>query len=219
MVLHDEAWRLYEAGRYRAAIEKLERAVGIDPLAKELVYNLAVLHEKLQHTSEAARHYRRYLELESNGKARARVEAAIRRVEGAERETAEAMAAARRPPVPPASVRAPPHRHTDAWIIAPAALGGAALTVGIAFGVGALAINPGAMPETGRGVSAAELEANAHAAHTDAVVADVAFGLAVASAATVVAILLVRASHEPHATGKSALARFAVETGAFRLRF
>src|SRR5690242_15658561 len=46
MALHDEAWALYEEGRYRAAIDRLEAALRLDPDARELVYNLAVLHEK-----------------------------------------------------------------------------------------------------------------------------------------------------------------------------
>src|SRR4051812_27640849 len=50
MSLHDEAWELYEQGRYHAAIEKLEAALRLDPDGKELVYNLAILHEKLADT-------------------------------------------------------------------------------------------------------------------------------------------------------------------------
>ena len=45
--LHDEAKDLYERGLYRRAIAKLEAAIELDPDGKELVYNLALIHEKL----------------------------------------------------------------------------------------------------------------------------------------------------------------------------
>src|SRR5690349_11181358 len=53
MALHDEAWALYEEGRYRAAIDRLEAALRIDPDGRELVYNLALLHEKLADLRDA----------------------------------------------------------------------------------------------------------------------------------------------------------------------
>src|SRR5262245_54801859 len=73
--LHDEAWALYEQGRYRAAIERLEAALRIDPEGRELVYNLALLHEKLADLPEAAVYYRRYVEMETDAKAKAKAQA------------------------------------------------------------------------------------------------------------------------------------------------
>ena len=55
--LHDQASALYEKGRYRAAIEKLEAALALDPTGKELVYNLALIHEKLAELDAAHAYY------------------------------------------------------------------------------------------------------------------------------------------------------------------
>src|SRR4051812_19327443 len=78
MTLHDEAWALYEQGHYRAAIDKLEAALRMDPNGKELVYNLALLHEKLANLKAAEGYYRRYLDMETDPKARARIQGILR---------------------------------------------------------------------------------------------------------------------------------------------
>jgi hypothetical protein len=193
--------------------------VVIDPGAKELVYNLAVLHEKLLHISAARGYYRRYLDLETDGKARARAESAIRRLEGAERELAEvsvpAVAALRLPVAAPA----PLHHRADPWLIAPAVFAGTALTVGVLFGAAALANNPGTAPQTRPGVSAEQLAADARTAHGDAVAADVAFGVAAVGAVTLATIVLVRASREPKKVDRGTLGHVAVHAGSVSLGF
>ena len=70
--LHDEAKALYERGLYRRAITKLEAALTLDPEGKELVYNLALIHEKLAEADIAEGYYLRYIDMETDPKARER---------------------------------------------------------------------------------------------------------------------------------------------------
>jgi tetratricopeptide (TPR) repeat protein len=183
MALHDEAWALYEEGHYRVALERLEAALRIDPEGRELVFNLALLHEKLGDLHEAIVTYRRYAEMEPDPKARARTLATIHRLEGAERDAiARAAATPLGAPAPAAPRGMGPMRRS--WVIATAGLSTAAFVTGVGFGLTALQRNPGANARTGNGVTIDTLQAEAHAAHTDAVVADVAFVVSAVAAAT-----------------------------------
>src|SRR4051794_17454359 len=47
MALFGQAREAYEKGEYRAAMAKLEEAIALDPGSAELVYNVALIHEKL----------------------------------------------------------------------------------------------------------------------------------------------------------------------------
>ena len=60
-------------------------------------------------------------------------------------------------------------------MVATASVGGVAFVMGSVFGFTALARNPGANAHTGGGVTIADLQADARAAHFDAVVSDVSF--------------------------------------------
>jgi tetratricopeptide (TPR) repeat protein len=191
MVLHDEAWELYEQGRYRAAVEKLEAALRLDPEGRELVYNIALLHEKLGELPQASRYYRRYLEMETDPKTRARIQGILRRLDGAEREASEragtrsAASASGLPPLresaPPAP---PPPRPVKPWVIATGSIAAGAFFFGSIFGLSALAKNPGTGARTGAGVTISDLQSDARAAHTDAVLADISFLVALGAAGT-----------------------------------
>ena len=183
MALHDEAWVLYEQGRYRAAIDRLEAALLLDPEGRELVYNLALIHEKLADLGDAARYYRRYLEMEPDPRTRARIQLVLRRLEGAEREAATQPRDAA-PPIPAALPAPPPPRRVRPWVVATASVGGVAFVMGSVFGLNALARNPGANAHTGGGVTIGDLQADAHAAHVDAVISDVSFLITLAAAGT-----------------------------------
>jgi tetratricopeptide (TPR) repeat protein len=210
MALHDEAWALYEDGHYRAAIERLEAALHIDPEGRELVYNLALLHEKLGDLHTAAEYYRRYLDMEPDPKARERVLATLRRIEGAEREgVGRPLAPLAPPPAPPLG----PSRERRAWTIASGGLAGAAFLTGIGCGMTALLRNPGPNATTGDGTTIQSLQADAHAAHTAAVVADVAFVVAAAAATTALVLHYTRPRVAP-------LAPLAPTAGGFlKVRF
>ncbi len=214
MALHDEAWALYAEGRYRAAIDRLEAALRIDPEGRELVYNLALIHEKLGNLKEAATYYRKYLEMETDPKVKARIQATLRRLEGAEKETPAK-------PAPPLAVAAPaeplPARPVRSWVAVTGGIAGAAFVVGSACGLYALSKNPGSNASTGNGVTIADLQADAHTAHTYAVVADLSFLVTAAAAGTALFLYITtprRASPRP-AVG----ARVAVVPHAFGVSF
>ncbi|WP_437683705.1 tetratricopeptide repeat protein [Sorangium sp. So ce131] len=198
--LHDEARALYQRGEYRAAIAKLEAAVELDPEGKELIYNLAVIHERLGEIDEAERYYERYLEMETLPKERAEVTAVLKRLQGAKRELAGA-----KPPPPPspaaprAAGRPPPRRPPVAagnarplppsFFVSGVVAAGSLVLGGVFAGV-ALARNPGADAATGGGVSVVDLQADASAAHRYAVAADVALLVAGLSGAAALYLYL-----------------------------
>ena len=58
----DKARADYAQGAYREAIGELEAAHALDPNAKDLVFNLGVVHEKLGDIDEALKWFRLHLE-------------------------------------------------------------------------------------------------------------------------------------------------------------
>jgi tetratricopeptide (TPR) repeat protein len=208
MALHDEAQELYEKGRYAAAIERLEAALRIDPDGKELVYNLALLHEKLAEMEQAERYYRRYLEVESDPKSRARTQAVLNRIAGARAEMAERRkaAAAREAPAAPIRVEAPAppagSRPIKPWVIASGSVAASALVLGTVFAAIAVAKNPGPSARTTRTVGIRDLQDDARAAHTNAIIADVSFLIAAAAAGVTTLLYL---TTEPRPAPKAGL--------------
>ncbi|WP_437747688.1 bacterial transcriptional activator domain-containing protein [Sorangium sp. So ce1504] len=221
--LHDEAQRRYQHGEYRAAIAKLEAAVALDPEGKELIYNLAMIHERLGEIDEAERYYRRYLDMEALPKAREEVHAVLKRLKGAKRE----LASAKPPPSAPAKAasvstalpylpRSPRHpvavgsaMPRATWLGVSGGIAAGSLVVGGVFAALALARDPGAGERTGAGVSIADLQADASAAHRCAVAADVALLIAGLSGAAALYLYL-----SPGAPAASPAARGASAAGA-----
>jgi len=81
----------FEAGRYRYAIEHLERAVSLDPNSPTLVYNVARVYELLGDFGNAIRYYQLFVRMlgpDETDEAR-RVTEVIERLEGAQREAQE----------------------------------------------------------------------------------------------------------------------------------
>jgi tetratricopeptide (TPR) repeat protein len=205
--LHDEAAALYERGEYRIAIDKLEEALKLDPGGRELVYNLALIHERLGDIDEAQSYYRRYLEMEKDARVRDKVHATLKRLEGAKKEIARggtpapvvaprALEAA--PPVEPTTPEPPQRRRYTGWVIVLTSVAGTGLLASTAFGISAIAHNPGSSARTGNGVSIGDLEANAATAHRDAIVADISFATgALAGAAAIYLFVVGRPSRAP----------------------
>ncbi|WP_437751089.1 tetratricopeptide repeat protein [Sorangium sp. So ce1389] len=205
--LHDEAQGLYQNGEYRAAIAKLEAAVDLDPEGKELVYNLAVIHERLGELDRAERYYLRYLEMEALPKEREQVTAVLKRLQGAKRELAGAKAQAAAPPsaaptaaplpllprvrlLPRRSVVVGNSRPPTPWLFVSGGIAAGSLVVGGVFAALAVARDPGPGERTGGGVTIADLQADARAAHRCAVVADVALVIAGLSGAAALYLYL-----------------------------
>ncbi len=86
---YKRAKELYSLGRYREAIAQLEAALRSDPNAAELLFNLGLVHEKLGDVDEAVTAYKRYLRVlgdDADPEEKAKIESAIKRLEGAKTE-------------------------------------------------------------------------------------------------------------------------------------
>jgi tetratricopeptide (TPR) repeat protein len=169
--LNEEAEELYTHGQYRAAIAKLEVALKLDPDGKVLVYDLAIAHERLAQFEVAETYYRRYLDMETDLKARERVKVALQRIEGAKKEIP--------PPAPPPPS---PRRAMSPWVFPAAGVAATALCIGAVLGISALSTDPSANATTGPGVTVDDLFREAERAHRQAIVADVFFVISAAAA-------------------------------------
>lgn len=181
----DAALADYRDGAYREAIGELDQAITLDPHGKDLVYNRALVYEKLGDMDRAIAGYRRYVEMETNRSDVAHAQAIIRRLEGARRE------------VHKAERDSAPDRHSspgrlDGWVVGAGAVAVAAAALGTFFGVRALVTQPSADAGTGGGTSYADVQAEQERAHGFAVVADVSFVVALASGATAGALYFLR---------------------------
>ncbi len=200
---------LYQTGSYREAIAELEAARLLDPKAKDLVFNLGIVHEKLAKYDEAIVFFRQYMAMEGVTAAeRVKAESVIKRIEGAKREIPVAPAAAGRPDrdahtgagggdregrsggasgASETAPESPPNGSIDAATITAGSVAIVGLGVGTIFGILALSNRPTDFV-TGRDGSYKALENKTSDAHTQAIVADVGFGTAIVAAA-VTAIL------------------------------
>ena len=133
----------YRAGKYRRAVEELRAALARDPGGKDLVFNLALVQEKLGDLTGAITSLERFQTMEKDPKELERAAQTIERLKGAQ---AELLAAVPREaasaPVytancPPARVRG----KFDGWVIGTGGLALASLLIGAGFGVRALTLD------------------------------------------------------------------------------
>ncbi|MFO0674804.1 MAG: tetratricopeptide repeat protein [Polyangiaceae bacterium] len=171
----ERARELYRDGSYKEAIVELEAAHALDRDAKDLVYNLALVNEKLIRIDDALRWMRQYSEMDLDQAERGRAELAIRRLEGAKKTLAEQRAADEK-----AAKKATPERPTptpmgriDALTITAGAVSVVGLGVGSVAGILALSQKPKAGYVTGQSGTYQQLSDEASRAHTKAIVADV----------------------------------------------
>ena len=120
----DNARAHFGQGEYKEALTELEAAHSLDPTAKDLVFNLGVVHDKLSHVDDALRWFRLYLTMDPTDKERDRAEAYVHRLEASKAEpdakhpdgtasdTHAAVSAPPAAPAPPsrAATSAPPPR-------------------------------------------------------------------------------------------------------------
>src|SRR5580704_14617515 len=160
---HFESGRaLYGQGAYREALAELQAAHALDPSAKDLVFNLGVVEEKLGDIDDALRWFHAYTTMTLTPQERERADAYVRRLEGARAEIDH------KPPPAEGSAPAPTPGTTDAE--APAA----APAVGVVVGIKALIDRPTNFI-TGVDGSYQDLANREHTAHEEAVGADVSF--------------------------------------------
>ncbi len=192
-----KARELYQQGSYRDALGELEAAHTLDPQAKDLVFNLSLVTEKLGRIDDALRYMRMYSEMNLDGGERVRAESAIRRLEGAKREKPEVVPTP--PTPPPAPTPEPPSRgRLDVWTYTAAGVAVAGFTVGTIFGIKATSDKPAAGFTTGSGgMSYASVQAKQDTAHSEAVLADVCFAVGIAATVST-AVLYFARMKKPH---------------------
>lgn len=182
------ARELYQTGSYREAVGELEAARALDPKAKDLLFNLAIVREKLGRYDEAIADLRAYLELDLSPQERAKAESSIKRLEGAKRENPAATPTVSptpdQLPVEPAEAPPPPpaRGRIDAITIAAGSVAVVGLAVGTIFGIRAVATRPSNFV-TGRDGSYADFQDRTDSAHTSAIIADVSLGIGIVAAA------------------------------------
>jgi tetratricopeptide (TPR) repeat protein len=201
---HFERARAYYAeGSYRDAIGELEAAHSLDPNAKDLVFNLGVVHEKLGHIDDALKWSRLYATMDLTPAEREKAEAYVHRLEGAQKELADKQAApatSEAAPVPvrpvPAAPPPPPERASGSRMDALAVVAGGvsvlALVFGVVFAVKAEDDRPPSPFVTGRDGTYADLVDRQANAHREAIMADIGFGVAGAAAAATAILLFAR---------------------------
>jgi hypothetical protein len=200
---------LYAHGAYREALAELQAAHAIDPSAKDLVFNLGVVEEKLGDIDEALRWFQTYTTMPLTPQERERADAYVRRLEGARREldhpqtpgeggAPTAPTAATTETEPPSSSPAPAHGRLDAATVVAGGVAGAALVFGVVLGIKATSDRPTNFV-TGVDGSYSDLVDRVHTAHEEAVAADVGFGVAVAAgvAATILYLTRTRRTQDP----------------------
>jgi tetratricopeptide (TPR) repeat protein len=200
------ARQLYLEGQYKEALAELERARALDPTAKELVYNLGIVSEKLARYDDALKHFHTYLDMDLDAQERSRAETIVRRLEGAKRQADEERAKAPPPPPPPPPVPSTPGRgRIDAWTVSAGVVAVGGIAVGSIFGILATTGRPKAGFVTGKDGTYADLEAQADRAHTHAIVADVGFIVGLVAAAGT-AVLYFARTKEPSPAPKVSIA-------------
>ena len=195
---------LYLAGAYHEAIAELEAARALDPKAKDLVFNLGIVHEKLGDIDDALRFLRLYVQMDLDPTEHARAENYIKRLEGAKTELDAKKAAAAALVAASANVQERKRGRIDvATIVAGTAAVGAA-AAGLVFGVKALADQPPSSFVAGKDGSVQSLDSRQSSAHTEAIVADISFGGAIVAAAVAAGLYFGRYKDSAQAGGSAA---------------
>jgi tetratricopeptide (TPR) repeat protein len=176
----EHALTLYRAGSYHGAVEELQAALVSDPTGKDLVYNLALVQEKLGDFAGAIASLRRFQGMEKDPLELERAAQTIERLEGARAELAPPAPRAQATP-PPCPAR-PVRGRFDYWVMGTGGLAAVSLLVGTVFGVRALSLDPRG-ESTGPDVSFAALHDRAARAHTAAILADIAFSTSILAGA------------------------------------
>ena len=178
----DRALEQYRAGQYGRALTSLEDAAKLDPNGKDLFFNLALVHEKLGQLPQAIAALERFRELETDVEERERARLTIERLRGAEREAPRppAVAPCPEPVLAPVAAERP---RPNPVLIGAASLAVVSLVVGTVFGAKALSDDV-SEASTSASLSVTQLRERGRRAEREALIADVAFGLAAASAGT-----------------------------------
>ncbi len=215
----DKARSYYGQGAYREAIAELEAAHVLDPSAKDLVFNLGVVHEKLGDIEDALRWFRLFTTMDLTPPERERADSYVKRLEGAKKEVEAKPSAPPKPVAPPMHTgpahapaepepypaprvpeRPVPNGRVDALTIAAMTATGIGLGFGIVMAVRANLDEPPPNYVTGyRGNTYADLVNRQQNAHREAILADIGFGVAVVGVVATASLYFAR----PRVTSRS----------------
>jgi tetratricopeptide (TPR) repeat protein len=196
----------YRNGAYKQAIDELEQALVLDPQGKDLVYNLALVYEKLGDVDRALEQFRRYVAMETDATEIERVNEIVRRLEGARKEVrgpelappvVASEAPGRSAPAPPAPVaddgsRGAGARKVDGWVIGAGGVAATAILAGTIFGIRALVLRPSSDETTDSDTGIEDLKDRAERAHGSAVLADVLFAVGIAAGGAAAGLYFLR---------------------------
>jgi tetratricopeptide (TPR) repeat protein len=187
---------LYQTGSYHEALAELDAAHALDPHAKDLVFNLGVVNEKLGQIDDALKYFHIYSAMNLDAQERARADAYIKRLEGAKREIALRTGPEEHEPpplVPPKPVEHPPPKkgRVDAATVTAASFAVAGVAVGAIFGIKALSDQPSNFV-VGRDGTADDYANQQSAAHREAIISDIGFGVGLAATVVTAYLYLAR---------------------------
>jgi len=138
----ERALSWYRAGKYQRAVAELHAALERDPAGKDLVFNLALVEEKLGDLTGAIASLQRFQTMEKDPKELERASQTIERLTGAQ---AELLAMDSHTPTSSPTLPACPTPRQrgkfDGWVIGTGSLALASLLVGTVFGVRALTLD------------------------------------------------------------------------------
>jgi tetratricopeptide (TPR) repeat protein len=202
----DKAREHYANGRYREAIEQLETALRIDPKGADLLYNLGVIHEKLQEVDPAIDYYRRYVLMIDDAEEQERVEKIIARLEKARDELAarEKEQEEQEDAGAGAQVDEPERGkgRMDGWVIGAGVLAGLGLAGGTYFGLEAMKSRNEDPPTTGPGTKYEDLVDNSDRSKQMALYADIGFGVGVVAGTAAMLLYFTRDAEPEASTGR-----------------
>jgi tetratricopeptide (TPR) repeat protein len=202
----DKAREHYANGRYREAIEQLETALRIDPKGADLLYNLGVIHEKLQEVDPAIDYYQRYVLMIDDAEEQGRVEKIILRLEKARDELAAREKEQEEQEEAAAGAQADePERgkgRMDGWVIGAGVLAGLGLAGGTYFGLEAMKSRNEDPPTTGPGTKYEDLVDNGDRAKQMALYADIGFGVGVVAGTAAMLLYFTRDAEPEASTGR-----------------
>ncbi len=207
----EKARAYYGQGAYREAVAELEAAHTLDPSAKDLVFNLGVVHEKLSDIDDALEWFELYTTMSLTPQERERADAYIKRLEGAKKELAQKSQSDESPPAlsgpNPATTAEPPptlgppapsrRGRVDAATVLAAGVAGGAAIFATVLGIKALSDRPANGFILGKDGSLAQLNDRVDQAHDEAIVADMGFGVSIAAAAAATVLYFGRSRIPP----------------------
>ncbi len=137
----ERALTWYRAGKYRRAVEELDAALDQDPGGKDLIFNLALVQEKLGDFDGAIRSLGRFQSLEKDPDEIERATQAIERLQGARSELSANSRLVAAPAVTSSGATARERGKLDGWVIGTGSFALASFVVGTVFVVRALSLD------------------------------------------------------------------------------